>query len=103
MRLVFVFLLALIIPFSALAQEENVTRRDGFLLLWDTINRKAYDTWMEPYRDVKEDDEGFQKITWAKRRGILEDEATFRPNDLLTVHDALLWVFRTRNVADLEY
>lgn len=102
LRVVSVFLLALIIPFSALAQEENITRRDGFLLLWDTIQRKAYDTWKEPFSDVQEGDYGFQKITWAKRRGILEDEKSFRPDDLLTVQDALLWTFRTRNVADLD-
>jgi len=101
-RSVLLFLVLIVTPVSALAQEANVTRREGFLLLWSTIQRRAYETWQAPYTDVPEGAEGHLEITWAKRRGILDDEQMFHPDDLMTINDALLWLFRTRNVDDLD-
>ncbi|OGJ55230.1 hypothetical protein A3D11_01105 [Candidatus Peribacteria bacterium RIFCSPHIGHO2_02_FULL_49_16] len=60
----------------------------------------------EPFRDVQEFDDGYLEITWAKRRKILDDKEEFYPDDALVVRDALIWLFRTRNIADpddMEY
>lgn len=94
------FLLCLF-PLTALA-EVGVTRRDGFLLIWEGITRSVEETREPPFMDIGKDDRGFPEITYAKARGILDDGERFHPEDSLVLSDALLWLFRTRNVADLE-
>jgi len=81
--------------------EGALTRRDGFLLIWESIRRPAYETSKEPFADVGRGERGFLEITYAKRRGVLDDEAFFRPYEPMILEDAVLWMFRTRNVADL--
>ncbi|OGJ60929.1 hypothetical protein A3C37_00495 [Candidatus Peribacteria bacterium RIFCSPHIGHO2_02_FULL_53_20] len=88
---------------------ELITRRDGFLLLWQSINRAAYETREEPFLDVQKGDRGFLEITYAKNRGLLDGDSSskspgdgaFHPDDPLILEDALLWLYRTRNVAEL--
>lgn len=87
----------------ALGAEPFVTHREGFMMLWAGINRAATEVVEEPFTDVPEGSAGFMEITFAKARGVLsDDESRFRPEEPLILGDALLWLFRTRNVADLE-
>ncbi len=99
---------AFVVPAWA-AGEQPVSRREGFLLLWQSIRRPAEESRERPFDDVAEGDEGFLEITYAKERGILDssaspesDEQRFHPDDPLTLDDALLWLLRTRNVAELD-
>lgn len=79
----------------------TISRKEGFFLLWKSIMRPAIDVREKPFTDVALSDTGGKDITYAKARGILDDDETeFRPNDSLTLGDALLWLFRSRNVAD---
>ncbi|MDD5623894.1 MAG: septal ring lytic transglycosylase RlpA family protein [Candidatus Peribacteraceae bacterium] len=89
----------MLLPPAALA-EGNITRRDGFLLIWEGIRRATGETRETPFADVPEGASGFSEITYAKARGILDDEELFRPDDPLNEADALLWLLRTRNVDD---
>lgn len=92
----------LLVPTLALAAEP-ITRRDGFLLLWNSVRRALEPTTEKPFVDVQEGDKGFAEIRYAKRRGILDDEdQDFYPNEPLLVRDAVLWLLRTRSVDDLE-
>jgi rare lipoprotein A (peptidoglycan hydrolase) len=93
-------LVALVLPLSALAQESPLTRRDGFLQLWQSVLRPAYETTERSFADVPEGAPGFLEITYAKRRGLLDNDETFRPDEPLLLGDALLWLYRTRNIAD---
>ena len=97
-------LVALInVPVFAGAQPASITRRDGFLLFWQSIHRAAEDSREPPFTDVPNGVEGFAEITYAKYRGIIDDdEETFRPDEPLLLEDALLWLFRTRSVDDLS-
>lgn len=90
----------LTIPFSVLAEGDFVTRRDGFLMLWESISRPSYKTKTD-YNDISEGDYGYQELTYAKNRGILPDEGNFRPNEPLILQDAMLWLYRTRNIREL--
>lgn len=81
---------------------EPISRRDGFLLIWNSIVRPATDTRESPYTDVPEGSPGFKEITFAKRRGLLPDEETFHPDAPLELKDALLWMFRTRNIEAVD-
>jgi hypothetical protein len=85
-------------PLPAGAAEGDLTRRDGFLLIWQGIQRPAFDVREAPFEDVQKGARGFMEITYAKARGLLDDDARFRPEDPLTAEDALVWLFRTRNV-----
>jgi hypothetical protein len=93
----------ILVPFVVLAQgDDTVTRREGFLLLWRSIHRPAYETrQITPFSDVEEGEPGYLEITYAKRRKILDNKDLFYPENPLRMHDALLWLFRTRNVADI--
>lgn len=97
---ILLLILCILTPFSALAEGENASRRDAFLYLWEGINRPAFETYSE-YTDVTEDDLGYLEISYAKRRGILEDDDYFRPTEPVLLRDALLWLYRTRNVREL--
>lgn len=93
---------SILLPIAA-AEEPFVARREGFLLLWDGISRAVADVAEEPFVDVPEGSAGFGEITFAKARGIMEGEKEFfRPEDPLLLQDALLWLLRTRNVANLD-
>ncbi len=104
--LLLVLVVRLLVPMS-LAAPLPITRRDGFLLLWRSIARPAEQSREEPFADVTKGDPGFLESTFAKERGILEgakeqkSSVQFRPDDALELSDALLWLYRTRNVAEL--
>jgi hypothetical protein len=88
---------------SVVSAAPAITRRDGFLRIWASIQRPSNDTREASYADVPEGSEGYLDITYAKYRGILDDDTdTFRPDDFLLLQDALLWLFRTRSVADID-
>jgi rare lipoprotein A len=96
--LVVVFSLAFL---PSVAAVDAVTRRDGFLMMWEAIKRPAEATRETPYIDVPKGAPGHLEITYAKARGLLSDESpTFRPDEALTVEEALVMLLRTRNVAD---
>lgn len=88
-----------LMPIAAFA--EGISRRDGFLLLWESIQRPVVSVREEPFIDVPTDEAGGKTITYAKNRGVLDDEPRFRPDDPLILEDALLWLYRTRNVREL--
>jgi hypothetical protein len=92
---------SLVVP-SVSASDGPITRRDGFVLLWAAIHRPADAAKGKPYADVPRASAGGAEITFAKSRGILEDAALFHPDDALTLQDALVWMLRTRNVADAD-
>lgn len=88
------------LPLQVFAAENSVTRRDGYLLIWQSILRPIEDT-KSSFDDIKDGDIGAAEIRYGKRRGILNDEPLFRPDEALQLRDALLWIFRTRNVREL--
>lgn len=79
-----------------------VSRRDGFLMIWRSISRPAETTKEKPFPDVRQGSSGFQEITYAKARGILDDDESFHPDDPLTGPDALLWLLRTRGIERID-
>lgn len=99
MRRVLALLLLLIVPTVSHA-DESLTRRDGFLMIWESIKRPA-----EPAKTAFSDvpdlpNNGSLEIDYAKSRGIIGDEHMFRPNESLTLETALIWMIRTRNITD---
>ncbi len=91
------------IPQLVWAEGEGVMRREGFLMIWAGISRAATEVMEEPFTDVPEGSAGYMEIIFAKARGIVEGErGLFRPEEPLSLNDALLWLFRTRNIADLD-
>lgn len=90
--------LLLVVPSVSFAADA-VTRRDGFLQIWEAIKRPA-EPAKTTFSDVPEPAKGSLEIDYAKSRGIIRDEGTFRPDEPLTLGTALLWIFRTRNVTD---
>lgn len=98
------FIAVLLCPLPAFAVEGAVTRRDAFVLIWRSTSRPAEKTSEKPFSDVKIETIGFEEITYAKARGLLdEDDISFRPDDPVTPYDALLWIFRTRSVEPFEH
>jgi hypothetical protein len=102
MRRLIMFFIVLLVPLQVLALPSEISRRDGFLLMWEGIRRPVLETAEEPFADVREGEAGEAEITYAKARGILDEEEYFRPDESLLLSDALLWLFRTRNVDDLD-
>jgi len=84
------------------AAEGWVPRRDGFLLIWESIRRPAEEQITPEFDDVQLGDLGFTEISYACERHILDDAENFRPNDPLLLSDALVWLYRTRNVDELD-
>jgi rare lipoprotein A len=98
-RLVLIFL-CIVLPIPVLAAD-SLTRREGYLLMWNSIRRPAFETAVTPFKDVSEESEGFLEISYGKSRGILDDATHFFPEDSMHLGDALLWLYRTRNVDEL--
>lgn len=95
--------LLLAIPAVTIAADTPVTRRDGFLMIWESIKRPITDTRETRYADVPAGSIGEKEITYARHRGFLDDDTeTFAPDAILRLPDALLWMMRTRNVDDLK-
>jgi rare lipoprotein A len=101
MRKAFLMIVLFCVTVPAFGRDAPLMRRDGFLLLWESIRRPAEETTRESFGDVLENDLGFLEIMYAKRRGILDEAELFRPDDSLLQSDAILWLMRTRNVAEL--
>lgn len=100
---ILIAIFAFVMPFcSAFAQSEGLTRRQGYLMIWESIRRPALETSQASFSDVTEGQQGHIEITWGKRRKLLDDTPTFRPDDPLMLEDALLWIYRTRNVAEVD-
>lgn len=97
------FLSLAFIPLLSVAAPPAITRRDGFLLMWQSLRRPA-----EPAKSVFTDlpdrpDNGSLEIDFAASRGLISDESeTFNPDDPLTLDVALTWLLRTRSVAPLD-
>lgn len=101
MRRFALFVMLCLLPIPALTQEgSGITRRDGFLMIWEGIRRDPDPTRETAYRDVPDGERGSEQITYAKARGILDDGELFHPDEPLIFSDAVLWLFRTRNVSD---
>lgn len=98
--LVFVLLSQALI---AEAAPEPINRRDGFLLIWQSILRPSESTNEKPYSDVRPGDPGYLEVTYAKARGILNDQnEKFYPDEPLAPVDALLMLLRTRGIERLK-
>lgn len=101
MRRFIAVLLTLCVLTPSTAFAGGVNRRDGFLMIWQAIARPALETREPPYTDVPEGSPGYAEITFAKARGILSDEEdAFRPDEELTLREAIIWLLKTRNVGD---
>lgn len=98
MRRTLAVLVFALIPLAAFAEEVPVTRRNGFLTIWQSLRRPVLPNREQPFTDVSESSAGFSEINYAKYRGILDDENTFRPDDRLQLHEALVWLLRSRSV-----
>ncbi len=93
----------LLLPVGVFADTEPLTRRDGFLIIWEGIQRAVLENREKPFADVPQDAKGFTEITYAKYRGILDDDSeSFAPDQPLMIRDALLWLYRTRSVDDIK-
>ncbi len=99
-RIALLLVLVFLVPTITLAASEPISRRDGFLLMWQSIRRPA-----EPAKSAFTDlpdrqDNGSLEIDFAASRGLISDESdTFRPDEPLTLGVALVWLLRTRSVA----
>src|SRR3990167_3977238 len=81
MRFAGFFLALFIAPTIVFAQENAVSRRDGFLMIWNSIQRARVESREKPFADVPAESEGALAITYAKYRGIVDDDdANFHPN-----------------------
>ena len=96
-----IFLLALLFPAFMFAADTTISRQDGFLTIWESIQR-AHSETRASFDDVPEDMRGYEEISFGKRRGILDDEEKFFPGEPLRKMEALLWIMRTRNIDDLD-
>lgn len=94
--IIFLVFFAVVTPAFA---EGPISRRDGFLLIWNSVKRPATETRETPFEDVVEGEAGFMEITYAKRRRLIDDDdPRFYPDEPLKRFDALFWLFRTRNL-----
>ncbi len=82
--------------------EGTVTRREGFVQMWTAIRRPVITPLKKGYDDVQKGTPGYEEITYAKQRGILDDSVNFFPEDPLSLSEALLWLSRTRNIDDID-
>lgn len=102
MRRIATIALLCLLPMTVLAASQGLTRRDGFLMIWEGIRRDVDPVNENPFPDVPEGERGEPEITYAKARGLLDDADAFHPDAPLVLGDAVLWLLRTRNVADIE-
>ena len=77
----------------------EITRIEAFQMIWTPLKRPIEKTYEQPFNDVNESHPNFSLITYAKARGIVDDGRLFFPNDPVLLNDALIWLFRSRNVA----
>lgn len=92
------------------AKASPITRREGFLLIWRSIQRTVEATREKPFADLKGGEVGLQEITFAKARGLFDepnfdtddDTLRLRPDDALLRETALLWLLRTRSLEPID-
>lgn len=97
------FVVLCLLPLSAFSQGTGMSRRDGFLMIWEGIRRDPDPNREAAFTDVPAGERGSEEITYAKARGILDDDSDlFLPDEPLTFADAALWLLRTRNVTDID-
>jgi hypothetical protein len=93
-------LFLVLFPVVTCAAETPLTRRDGFLQLWNSVSRPA-EPFKTQFDDVPEPAKGSLEIDFAAGRGIIDtEEDDFYPDEPLTLQQALIWLFRTRNAMD---
>ena len=102
MRRIATFFVLLMLPLSLLAAGGGMTRREGFLMIWEGIRREVDPYREQPFTDVPAGGTGSDILTYAKSRGILDDDEMFHPDEPFLLKDAVLWLLRTRNVEDLD-
>jgi rare lipoprotein A len=102
MMLIAIGLLCMMSITQVSAQEPSISRKDGFLLIWQSISRPIAKVREKQFSDLSLASREDQTILYAKARGLLEDEEKFSPDAPLTLADALLWIFRTRNVEPID-
>ncbi len=79
-------------------QISPISRCDGFLLLWRSIDRPAEQAKVA-FIDLHDQHPCLKEVTYAASRKIIDISVKrFSPNDPLITSDALLWLFRTRNI-----
>lgn len=88
---------AIFLPLIAHAEDASATRRDGFLRIWESIQRPAFPA-KTAFADVPETARGSLEIDYAVSRGIIDDGDLFHPDAPLSMADAQLWLIRTRNI-----
>ncbi len=99
-RFLVVFLFLTIVLPTSVHAAEPLTRRDGFLTIWQSIRRPALPA-KTAFHDLPETERGSLEIDYAASRGLIDDEeGMFRPDDTLHLEQALIWLFRSRNVTD---
>ncbi len=99
-----VFLLFFFVGIDSAFATSHITRRDGFVLIWNSTSRIAEKTKEKPYVDVPLGSPGSLEITYAKARGLLDDaQEKFYPDAPMTPSDALRWIFRTRSVEPIDH
>ena len=107
MRRLAIILLVLAFPLPLHAGEAPPLKRsEGFRLLFEPLHRSIEETHEQPFKDIPTTDPSFTLLTYAKARGILNDDPQFFPDEPLHLNDALLWLLRSRNVApasDITY
>ncbi len=97
-----IFLSILCLPVVAFAQDASITRRDGFVQIWQSVKRPVGEIHTKGFPDVAKGSAGYDEITYAKQRSLLDDTDGFHPDDPLLLRDAMLWLLRTRNVDDID-
>src|SRR5436853_543720 len=74
-----------------------INRHDGFVMMWEPLHRAVFDV-KSKYSDVPTSDPNYKEISYAKARKILDDTDEFHPTTALRLDDALVWLFRSRNI-----
>jgi rare lipoprotein A len=97
-----VFLASIFVPLTSHAADSSISRRDGFLMIWETLKRPAEEKKSVPFTDMKKGDKGYIEIGYAQSRGLIDDGDLFYPDEPLTLQQALLWMVRTRNLDDID-
>lgn len=95
-------ILLMLMPFHGSAANLSISRRDGFLMIWQGLHRPVGRITEKPFSDVAGGAEGFSEIAFAKDRGILGGKGLFHPEDPLTFDAAFLWLLRSRNTDDRD-
>ncbi len=88
------------VPAVAFAQDAAMSRRDGFVQIWQSVKRPVGEIHTKGFADVPKGSAGYDEITYAKQRSLLDDADGFHPDEPLLLRDAALWLLRTRNVDD---